>query len=145
MERRYTGKVKKTMPQEKDKKRIRGYLQEARKTLFLSHWDFSLEFAKEDVIEKGYNVDAECSAKWEYEEATITRYPCFWKSTPEYQRRVVFHEVAHCITQPINIIYRAMINGKIITDDEKCRLNEWMTSKIAVIALDRNTKGDRRA
>lgn len=131
------------MPTEKDQKRIRSYLEEARKALFLQHWDFSLEYAKEDVTERGYNVDAECSAKWEYEEATIVMYPGFWKQSPDYQRRAIFHEVAHCITQPINIIFRAMVNGEIVTQAEKCRLNEWMTSKIAVIALDK-TAGKKR-
>jgi hypothetical protein len=107
-------------------KKIVDLLDELQWLFHLNNFDRQIVLVKEDENNKGVQITFE----EEYQRITLDIYPCFFKETPEEQRKMILHELCHTITIPLKVMAYDLADGVLVTKQQLEEGSERSTSKI---------------
>lgn len=123
-------------PTKSEDKRLRALMEQLDYLFSVNNFDRHLIYKKED----NGDVAADISIEIPYQRITISIYPCFWTHTKEEQREFILHEYCHTISRPLNDIACDLLDGKLITKDQRKDAWEEVTSRTAQL-LDAQLRG----
>jgi len=102
----------------------------------LQGWEIKVKFC-ESPDEQNRGTSADCSASQEYLNAHINIYPCFWEDSEEEERKTTLvHEFAHILVGPYKEIFRALVNGRMVTPWHEGETIERLTTQIEHLATN---------
>ena len=110
----------------KKTKKIVDLLDELQWLFHLNNYDRQLNLEHKDEDNKG----AQITFEEEYQRITLDIYPCFFKETPEEQRKMILHELCHTITIPLKVLANDLADGVLVTRQQIKEESERSTSKI---------------
>jgi len=84
-----------------------------RNVLFLSHYRITPMFDAYDEADP--DTRAKCDPNSIYKFATVTFMPKFFTDGKDGQEQSVIHELLHCVLEPLAMLYRYLLDGKLVT------------------------------
>ena len=133
-------KMVKKMTVEQNVKLVSSFLDIMDDMFNIATFDKRIICEKLDKKDNGY-INAEISVDDMYRRITILLYPRFFNESLETQRRILLHELCHCITDELMTISFDLYTGKLRTKRDMEGANERTTSMIESI-LDLLLRGE---
>jgi len=104
-------------------------------TKFLNgiQWLFNINGFERNIVIKKEDYEeraAQICYEEDYQRITLTIYPKFFKETQEFQRKILLHELCHCLTLQSKVIACNLLDGELQTRENIKYENERLTSKI---------------
>lgn len=96
-------------------------------------WLFNINSFDREIIIKDKDEEERCAEitfREDYQSVTIRIYPTFFKETLYSQRKILLHELCHCITIPMKCLAYDLSNGILVTEKQIKEENERSTSRI---------------
>lgn len=92
-------------------------------------YDFYVFVAKKDER----NAASSINIKMDYQRLYLTIYPCFFENSRADQRLYLLHEFSHHVTEELSMCINRLLDGKLVTEEERRVSNERATSRIAAL------------
>ena len=96
-------------------------------------WLFNVNgFEREIIFEKENEKGkgAEIIYEENYQRLTIKIYPLFFEESLDFQRKIILHELCHCLTMPQKLLSCDLNDGLLVTINQIKTENERATSRI---------------
>jgi hypothetical protein len=96
-------------------------------------WLFNVNGFEREIVLKEEDenyIGAEITFDEKYQRITITIYPQFFKETLQGQRKILLHELCHCLTMPQKLLACSLTEGDLVTLKQIKDENERATSRI---------------
>lgn len=97
---------------------IERYVKKWQKLLLLDAWDI-------EIVLEGRNKEdspatlAEIHMRDRYLEATMSVYPYLWTdNSARYREGTIAHELAHIVVNPLEVVTRRLLDGKIVNVEQ---------------------------
>ena len=100
-------------PTDAQKAEVSEALRFWRNVLFLNHYRITPQYDAYDEADP--DVRAKCDPNSIYKFATITFMPGFFRDTKSGQESSVIHELLHIVLEPLAMLYRYLLEGKLVT------------------------------
>ncbi len=120
-----------------NKQKIIYLVNELKPLLELEHWKIEVRESEGKESSIYGDVTAEIDPIPHYQEAVLTFYPELMKNDADTIKKIVLHELSHCLTKEVSNIVNRMFRDKFVTMEEEHIANERLTSWIARIVEPR--------
>lgn len=100
-------------PTEEQKADVAEAIKYWRNILFLSHYRITPMF--DPYNDEDPDTRASCNPNSIYKFANITFMPKFFTDDKDGQENSVVHELLHIVVEPLAVLYRYLLDGKLVT------------------------------